>query len=86
MSAGKRRRIPVPAANHEKEAIDLRKAAFIFAHGLSDPVSDEDEAGQRRNVALLNAAIGYTVRAIEHRARAMGVSPIQVCATLWGPT
>lgn len=49
-----------PPANTSPAACKLRETAIAFAKTLHDPVKDpHDVSGQRRNRALLKAAIAY---------------------------
>lgn len=55
----------MPPENTSPEAIALREAAAAFARHLGRPSRDDhDREGQRRNRALLSAAIRYTARVV----------------------
>jgi len=57
--------VKAPPENTSPEAIALREAALEWGQYLhDDPLDDQDRAGQRRNRALLFAAIRYTARVV----------------------
>lgn len=54
------KKLPKPPMNASYEAVRLREAALAFARGAkTEPGSDDDVSGQRRNLCLLAAALDY---------------------------